>query len=506
MGIMGEERRTLVLINLASIMERADEALLPAVYNELGAALHTTPTGLGSLTLYRSIVQALCYPLAAYMATRYNRAHVIALGAFLWAFATFLVAISTTFIQVAISRGLNGIGLALVIPAIQSIVADSTDDATRGSAFGWLGFTGCMGSIIGGFFSIMLASTTFFGIAGWRIAFHLVAIISAIVGFFVWHFAVDPHFVNGMNMILGDQVDVAKSAWEDAKELIKEAKDVMKIRSFQIFVAQGIAGSFPWCALSFVPMWFELIGFSHEYTAFLMTLFSIATSIGALFGGKMGDFLARHLPNAGRIILSQISTGFVIPLSAILLLGLKDDPTTGVSHAIAIFVMGLIISWNDAATNSPIFAEIVQEKSRTSIYALDRSFESILASFAPPVVGILAEHMYGYKLGDNNKSEDPKINRENAMSLAKALYTSISIPMLICTSIYSFLYCSYPRDRDRARTDTLLASETQQIELERKNYQFGNFDLGDDNEEMRVIDLDNGEEESQTEKLLANKF
>ena len=81
-------------------MERADEALLPTLYKEVGAALNANPTALGSLTLLRSIVQSLCYPLAAYMAIRFNRAHVIALGAFLWAAATFLVAVSSTFFQV----------------------------------------------------------------------------------------------------------------------------------------------------------------------------------------------------------------------------------------------------------------------------------------------------------------------------------------------------------------------------------------------------------------------
>ena len=65
-------RRTRALVNLAAIMERADEALLPAVYREVGAALHATPTGLGALTLYRSIVQAACYPLAAYAAACYR--------------------------------------------------------------------------------------------------------------------------------------------------------------------------------------------------------------------------------------------------------------------------------------------------------------------------------------------------------------------------------------------------------------------------------------------------
>jgi hypothetical protein len=76
-------RRTLLLVSLASIMERADEALRPPVYREVGAALHATPAWLGALTLRRSLVQAACYPLAAYAVARHNRAHVIAVGAFL---------------------------------------------------------------------------------------------------------------------------------------------------------------------------------------------------------------------------------------------------------------------------------------------------------------------------------------------------------------------------------------------------------------------------------------
>jgi len=40
--------------------------------------------------------------------------------------------------QVAVSRALKGIGLAVVAQAIQSLVADSTDESNRGAAFGWL--------------------------------------------------------------------------------------------------------------------------------------------------------------------------------------------------------------------------------------------------------------------------------------------------------------------------------------------------------------------------------
>jgi predicted MFS family arabinose efflux permease len=95
-----EALRTLVMVNLAAIMERADEALLPGVYREIGLALHASPAKLGSLTLVRSLMQALCAPLAAYAAVNHNRAQVIALGAVLWAIATFFVGISATFAQV----------------------------------------------------------------------------------------------------------------------------------------------------------------------------------------------------------------------------------------------------------------------------------------------------------------------------------------------------------------------------------------------------------------------
>ncbi|KAL9241530.1 hypothetical protein vseg_015634 [Gypsophila vaccaria] len=461
---MSPETITLMLVNLAGIMERADESLLPGVYKEVGAALHTDPTGLGSLTLFRSMVQSACYPLAAYLAVRHDRTHVIALGAFLWSAATFLVAFSDTFLQVAVSRALNGIGLAIVSPAVQSLIADSTDDSNRGTAFGWLQLTGSLGSIIGNICAVLIATRTFMGIAGWRIAFHLVGIISVIVGILVRLYAVDPHYVDEGGKAKEKKPDT--SFLDELKEVLQEAKSVIRIPSFKIIVAQGVSGSFPWSAMAFIPMWLELIGFTHGTTALLMTMFTIATALGGLFGGKMGDVLSLRLPNAGRIILSQISAGSAIPLAAILLLGLPDDPSTAFFHGLVLVVMGLIISWNAPATNNPIFAEIVPEKHRTSIYALDRSFESILASFAPPIVGILAQNTYGYKPAPKGSSDAAVVetDRENAVSLAKALYTAIGIPMAVCTFIYSFLYCTYPRDRDRARMQSLIELEMESLE------------------------------------------
>lgn len=47
------------------------------------------------------------------------------------------------------------------------------------------------------------------------------------------------------------------SVWNDSWAATKA---VVKVRTFQIIVLQGIVGSLPWTALVFLTMWFELIG------------------------------------------------------------------------------------------------------------------------------------------------------------------------------------------------------------------------------------------------------
>jgi predicted MFS family arabinose efflux permease len=244
-----------------------------------------------------------------------------------------------------------------VVPSILSLVADCTDDATRGSGFGWLQLSSSLGHVSGGFVGLLLAQTTVLGISGWRVAFHLVAAISVLVGTLNWFLAVDPHFSMRHGRTVGRRgeelfgAEPRVTAREVVAEIASEAKFVVGIPTFQIFVAQGVSGSFPWSALSFAPMWLELIGFSHDDTAVLMAVFWFARSLGGLVGGKLGDLLASRYPDSGRIVLSQISSGTAVPLAAVLLRGLPDNPSAGVAYAAVLFVMGVFISWNGPATN-----------------------------------------------------------------------------------------------------------------------------------------------------------
>ncbi|XP_024515079.1 uncharacterized protein LOC9649867 isoform X1 [Selaginella moellendorffii] len=501
-----ERVRTLVLVNLASVMEQADEALLPGVYKEIGESLHTGLAALGSLTLLRSITQALCFPFAAYFSLHYDRSKVIAIGAFLWSIATFFVGISQTFTQVsrrsivlssrsrslrlvglgylaqiAVWRALNGVGLALVVPAIQSLVADACDESKRGQAFGWLQLTGSVGTILGGFLSIILAGTSFLGISGWRLSFLLVTAISVVLGILLLIFAVDP-------AAKAKRERGFAGVWSGLKEATQEGKMVINVKTFQFLVAQGVVGTFPWASLAFAPLWLELKGFSHTHTAFLLGLFTACGSLGGLFAGTLGDTISKHLPDSGRIILAQFSSGSGVPLTAILLLGLPPRSNSLLLHALIFAVLGFCTSWNAPATNNPIFAEIVPEKSRTTIYALDRSFESVLASFAPPIVGLLAEHLYGYVPPPPTSKNPVEANSGDAVSLGKALYTAYAIPMATCCLTYTFLYWSYPKDRDRVvnsfQAQTEMSTGLSKVTYEKSsNGYFVNEELQEDKEE-----------------------
>ena len=111
-------------------------------------------------------------------------------------------------------------------------------------------------------------------------------------------------------------------------------------------------------------------------------------------------------------------------------------------------------------------AEIVPEKARTAAYALDMSLENVVASFGTPVVGILAERVFGYQ---PRAASGGAADRENAAALGKAVFAEIAVPGTICCLVYSALYWTYPADRRRARM-AAAALALQEASGDQKNY------------------------------------
>jgi MFS family permease len=331
-----------LLMTAAALLETANECLLPAMYREVGAALGASPVALGSITLCRALVQALCYPLATWAAARSDRARVVAAGTFLSAAATALAGASTTVLQMAVSRGFNGVGLALVLPAVFSLVADYSDDDTRGSALGWLFMAQGVGAAMGTSLGVLLAPTTpFFGVPGWRLAFHALALVSVAIAVATWLLAA--HSRPGTRNT---------KAVPTVAELAREAKAVVSVPTFRIIVAQGVAAQVPLSALTFMAMWLELVGFTHGETTVITSLNSLSLGLGSLLAGFAGDLAARQFPYTGRIALAQVSNASTVPLAALLLLPARAGwPMAGAVYAGGFLLLGIAIAWSTASTS-----------------------------------------------------------------------------------------------------------------------------------------------------------
>ncbi|KAA0045888.1 protein spinster-like [Cucumis melo var. makuwa] len=439
---------SLILINLAAIMERADENLLPSVYKEVSETFNASPSDLGYLTFIRNFVQGLCSPLAGILVLSYDRPKVLAMGTFCWALSTAAVGICLEFKQVAFWRAVNGFGLAIVIPALQSFIADSYMDGVRGMGFGLLSLIGSLGGIGGGVLATVMAGQQYFGVEGWRCAFILMATLSAIIGILVYMFVVDPRKTINHIQESSDRDNLIDRTLPNSSSIWFESwtamKAVMKVHTFQIIVLQGIVGSLPWTAMVFFTMWFELIGFSHNGTAVLLSLFAVGCALGCLLGGLIADRLSKIYPHSGRIMCAQFSASMGIPFSLLLLRLIPQSVDSLLIFGVTLFLMGLTISWNGTAVNAPIFAEVVPIKHRTMIYAFDRAFEGSFSSFAAPLVGILSEKMFGY-------DDTAGASILKALALSKGLLTMMTVPFGICCLCYTPLYKYFRLDRENAR-------------------------------------------------------
>ncbi|KAJ3705459.1 hypothetical protein LUZ61_009164 [Rhynchospora tenuis] len=458
---------SLILINLASILEKADEALLPAVYKEVSEEFHAGPTDLGYLTFTMNFVQALSSPIAGILALQYDRPTVLASGTACWAIATAAVGLSQHFKQLAFWRAINGLGLAIVIPVLQSLIADSYAAGSRGAGFGLFGLVSAIGRIGGGTLATIMAGQEYWGIPGWRFAFLNMASVSLLIGILVYLYVVDPRKASPVH--IASDADSERSHLVGAKDEILSSplwhdswiamRSVMKIRTFQFIVLQGIVGSIPWTALVFLTMWFELIGFDHKSTAALHSVFTIGCSVGALMGGLIADRLSRYFPDSARIVCAQFSAFMSIPYSIILLTLVPQSADYFFTFAATLLLMGLTISWCSACANSPMFAEVVPLKHRTMIYAFDRAFEGSFSAFAAPAVGMVSERIFGY---DRNSVSLANGSTQGALALSRGLLTMTVIPWGLCGLFYTPLYIFFKRDRENAR---VASNKEEELEL-----------------------------------------
>lgn len=350
---------------------------------------------------------------------------------------------------------INGIGLALLIPNAQSLIADYFRPVSRGKAFGALYLTGAIGGMLGSLYATNIGHFhSMFGVLeGWRVAFLSVAAISAVVGTLNLFFPVDPRFAVDNPQYTQDP-DIFKQQPISFAPIMADMGSVLAVPSFALIVIQGIIGSAPWQALVWNTLYLQLLGFSDFHTSLIASLFLLGTAVGAGVDGVVGDWAATKLPNHGRILTAQFSVGMGVPMAGIVykLLPVPVSMTPPSSsllsiYSVAFFLFGTLISWSAPACTSPVFGEIVPAQQRTLVYSFDRAFEGALAATGAPIVGWLAERM-GYDAGGKDA---PDQDVDSATALGDAMLLCTAIPWALCALLCSGLHVTYKLDRVKAQ-------------------------------------------------------
>lgn len=130
---------------------------------------------------------------------------------------------------------------------------------------------------------------------------------------------------------------------------------------------------------------------------------------------------------------------------------------------------------------------------RTTVYSYDRCLESAVAACAAPIVGLTAEHAFGFSgdLAEQARADDPSVlirRRANGEALGNALLVCMVVPWSVCLLLYSGLHWTYKRDRDATRE---IGRTKRQLEL---SPQLSSASVEDTEERAFTLVLDSGRE------------
>jgi len=208
-------------------------------------------------------------------------------------------------------------------------------------------------------------------------------------------------------------------------------------------------------------LWWEYMGFDPLTAGLMFSLVAIGAAVGNLMGGWIGDKAAKWRPNSGRIIISQISVFSGIPLTYVIFILIPATTDSMFLYIVLGAITGLLISWC-SAQNYTIFSEVFEPEIRSTVYSVDRVFEGSVASLGTVIVGFIAG-LLGYVAPSVALDQLPHaVLVTNTTALGQGMFIAAVIPWILCLIFYTFVYKTYPGDREKTRQ----VLEKRRLELE----------------------------------------
>jgi MFS family permease len=416
-----QRRRTLFALSFGYFIDQGEGQAMSVLFPTLQAIWGLSYSNLGVISTIRNLLQSISSPFWGFISDKISRKKVIMFGTGIWGLWTAAVGLTQNFGQLLTIRAISGIGLGCLMPATFSIMSDTFPPKDRGKALGIMEAIGIFGIIIATVGLGFLATPDL-----WRWGYFLLGGFSVISGIVVWFMVDEPVRGEAEPELAG------KITKEDAKKFGLQFSDlpkVLKIPTIWVAIGQGLAGSMPWVVMgSFLITWLvNDRNIPSENATLVFAGIVVGTVISNIIGGFLGDWAEQKSPKYGRTIIGQVSIISGIPLTYILFTQTESWSLWGIM-ALS-FCTALLISWPGKGAKEPMMQGVVPPELRGTAFSMTTFIESGFAAIAGVIAGSLADRI----------------------GLTQALLWTVPFPWIICATLFSLFYLTYPQDSEKLR-------------------------------------------------------
>lgn len=283
---------------------------LPDVADDLGVGAGST----GILVLAYLVAMALLQPLSGRVSDRLGHRRVAGAALVGFGVSSAAAGLAPTFELLVLFRFAQAVFGAGLVPALQALLRATTDDATRGRAFGLMG-TGigagaALGPVVGG-----LAMS----LGGWRAIFALNV----------------PIVLLAITMLARIPAHI-----DEAPPAHASSPTASGLRS-PVFVAacviQAAANLGQYALLLVVPLILDGRGWDHRSSGLALSALTVGLVLLSPIGGRLGDRVGRRRPTIAGILIVIVGLALATAL-------LRQDSSTGLIVAMALVGVGMGLS------------------------------------------------------------------------------------------------------------------------------------------------------------------
>ena len=353
--------RLLAVLALINFVNFAARQVFVPLIPLLREHLHATDAQLGSLQAGLLIVLAAGSIPFGFLADRFSRKAIIAVGILFWSVATFAGGLASSFLVFLVARAVVGLGEAAYAPAAQSMISGAFPEERRAIAqaifaSGML-LGGASGHVLGGLIGPRY---------GWQYALFIVALAGIFPGLALFQFEEPPR---------GPRSEVVPIA------------RLLRVPAFVAMIFAGICITF-----SSVSLLTWGTDFAVSYKDFSLREASVSLAViglfsavcGVLVGGFVADRLHRSLPY-GRIL--AVACAFLVA-APFLLLAIQSEEKFTVLMGFS--VAGFFMSWYHGPVTAVLHDMMPRRAHATSVGVY---------MFATQLIGGLGPHIVG-KISD----------------------------------------------------------------------------------------------------------